>query len=407
MVAAWILVVFILGWYSFIWKSPILVCIPSLLLGVMFADNASAGPIGKDLVIFLWLAMFFVCLIYLRRSGVMISNFSANENFRMRSRGLERLTILSLAIFYVAAVYFWLDQSTVSDFSSSKRTSIAGLYYNVANQILRMFAIFAIIHVVFCSFSWHRLRSQLAVIVLIGILVIAFVSSSRATIIAPMLVLFTLLSARVRSTRHLFGFGIFGAVLLFAVVFFSASVAEHRANKVGDGQGWALLAEQISSENGNGFSPDKDVVVLDYVFRNGPRLEPVQLLGGFYGLIPRFLWPGKPQFVFTGPISGALIFRGGWRSKSVAGIPISIASEFAFAFGYLSFFLGIFLCGVIICLLGTMCKTYPLLLVPYMFILPTLIAGGLPMAQFTFITGSALTFFALLISGTKINYAKS
>jgi hypothetical protein len=107
-------------------------------------------------------------------------------------------------------------------------------------------------------------------------------------------------------------------------------------------------------------------------------MNPVYLLGGFYGLVPRVWWAGKPSYVGSGPIAGALVFREEAYVTRGAGIPISMPSEFALAFGLSGFWIGLMLYFFLAILSYLAMRRYPLYFAPIVLFAFQLTGGGFP-----------------------------
>lgn len=404
----WTMLAILIISIAIVWRSPLLVCAPSLLLGVALSENASSGSIDLNIVILVWLVTLFLSMYILRLNRVFLSKFrlSKHEFRHYRSMRGSRFGLLAFTVLYMIVVVYWLQQAGVTDFGSEKRSSSASAYFNIANYLLKAFTIYAVSILGFAQIKGFRYDFILAAIIMLGVFMIAFLSSSRSTFLAPMLIIMTARFLKISSYK-IFAKYSFAAVLVLSLVFvFSATVAEHRAGLAGSGMGWSILSGQLSSEVGNGFSPEKDVTVLDFVYVTGQRMDPVILLGGFYGLVPRVLWEGKPEFVSSGPIAGRMVFGTHQnRSGSGAGIPISIPSEIAFSIGYWWYFVGFIIVTIFFVMGGIACKNYPFLVVPFLMICPTLIAGGLSLAQVSFLTSSVLILLVQKITNTRMCYA--
>lgn len=364
------------------WRSPLLLTVPHMIVAALNSPFSEGDTTSINLIMLGWILTLFLTAAFMRGRGISIGQWQEiHANYaRLTPRRVFWMGVAGLAL--MAACAIWLSQAGVDQFGSAKRTRGGGAWLNLANALINVFTL----HAVFVL-SVFRIRLtnphvliaflSVAVIVLIG-----YLSSSRSLFVVPIVTMFFVRLARVRSIKGRLQLVSMFVLVAAAGITLMALISAERRGVEGLGAGFSILSGQVAqSETGHGLSPAKDALVWEYSERKQIPEVGLILLGGVYGLIPRALWPGKPVFVSTGPVAGAFVFRGQSSVDVGAGIPISFPSEVVLAFGSAWFLPGLFASGFLMVLVAELLRKYPLLLFASFSFYSGIISYGLPKSQ--------------------------
>lgn len=384
------------------WRSPLLLITPNLLLAAIMAPLSEGDVVTLNLIMLSWAVIIMTVAVYLRGRQIRLDGFeeiSANHA-RMTPR---RFLWLAIALTTLAAVFaVWLAQAGVNEFYSAKRARDGGPWFNLVNALLNFFVLHATI-----VLSLFRLRLSnphvvmaLASIFVIG--VVGYLASSRGAFVIPMMTVFFMRLARLNcfSSQIKLIAAFTGPVAVMAVLM--ALIAAERRGDEGIGAGFEILAQQVANtETGYGLSPAKDAIVWDYSESRQIPGVGVVLMGGFYGLVPRAIWPGKPEFVASGPIAGAFVFRGQEFVTHGAGIPISLPSEIALAFGSAWFLPGMVAAAVLMIAASELLRPFRLMIFVLVAFYSGLMAHGLPKSQVTLLLDAVSLLMICRVAGFR------
>ena len=356
--------------------------VPNLLIASFLSPFDEGDTARISLIMLSWMITILIVALYMRQRGIRIDGFeevSANHA-RMTPQRMFRLGIAILAL--MVAFSIWLSQAGVNQFDSAKRVRDAGQWFNLANALIGVFLMHSIV-----VLSLFRLRVSnphivMAVLSFAVIFLIGYMSGSRGLFTVPIMTIFFLrlvqISSAYKRTKLLIAFSALSAFTLVVMALISAN----RQGDEGIAVGFQIFGEQLSnSASGYGISPVKDAIIWEYSEQRRIPEVGIVLLGGFYGLVPRTLWPSKPTFVSTGPIAGAFVFREMSYVDQGAGIPVSMPSEIALAFGSAWFMPGFIAAGLLMALVAVLFQPYPFLIFASFTFYSGLMSHGLPKSQ--------------------------
>ncbi|SOC20417.1 hypothetical protein [Rhodobacter maris] len=404
----WLLVSLGLAGLFFRWRSPLVVLAPVLFTSSLTSPFFEEGAISINLIMLSWMVCFIVLAVYFKGRRIRIDNFDeVRANYARMTQRAAILLVVALALLLLV-ISFWIQQAGVEQFSSAKRTTDNGVWFNVSNTIFNLFRQYMVIVLALFRFRLRNPHVLMALLVLIASVLVGYLSSSRGLFIFPLVLVFFVRMVRMRSSNQrlkilttFFVIGMIGTALM-------AAISAERAGVGSLAEGFTILGEQLNnSATGYGLAPEKDRIVWDYSQGGGIPVVQVLLLGGFYGLIPRAFWPGKPEFVGTGPLAGAYVFRGQNYVDQGAGIPISFPSEIALAFGSAWFLPGFLATVLVVILVAEILRPFPLLTFALLSFLSGIVAHGLPKSQVELIVNALTLLLITRIVGFRFVQRKS
>jgi hypothetical protein len=185
-------------------------------------------------------------------------------------------------------------------------------------------------------------------------------------------------------------------------IYVMAIIAASRSGNAGFESGLEQLSKQASNaDRGYGISPGKDAKALAYSDFMLIQRMPTALLGGFYGVVPRAVWPSKPTYVSTGPIVGAYVFRSQYRITMGAGMPVSLPAELTLAFGPTWFYIGFLAILILVVMTAALLIRFPSLIFASILFWAGLCTQGLPKSQAEFGV-DVISIILLSFCGLKI-----
>ncbi|WP_189495149.1 hypothetical protein [Algimonas arctica] len=362
------------------WKSPLILFSAYYGIGATLRSDSESITIN----IAWFIALLFVGWIF-HRNSIRI------DRFFIYSKKTSFLRKFLFFVPFLAALTLWAQQVGLSDLVSMKRTDDAGGLTNFASAIINIYFGFAIAGLMFYRKETPIWILRLAGLIFILVVFKSYLGSSRGAVIWPIALIVFARFSMIQRSYQLPKFVIGAATLLGLGIFYLATVTSERAN-VGRVEGLVRLSDQVSGALGNGYSPLKDQMVIEYVDLTSPFLPPSMLLSPIYGFIPRSIWVEKPD-VGSGRIVGALIFNtGGGETDKGAGIPISTPAQFYAIIGAGGYALGLLSTALFLVIVGLLARKYPAIIISVAFVAPNFMGsdiGRLGM-QFLIITAALL-----------------
>lgn len=345
------------------WKSPMILFGAQYVLGSIFRSGPDTYMINLS-----WFALLLFTATTMKRNNVGIDNFYLGVG---KVSTLRKGMIISGFLF---VMIFWAQQAGVTSFASMKRAASSSELANLANGLLSMFLSPAIVVLLFHRRGNPRWILTICILIFACFMLKGFLSSSRGAAVLPLLLVLYARFAQIKRWRETPKFGIILVILTSAVLAFLSIVTAQRAG-VDSGLAIGLFADQLSSYLGNGYSPLKDMAVIEYTSSFGPILSPIFILAPLYGFIPRFIWSGKPDVGVGRVVGGDIFGTGGGAYDKGAGIPISVPAEFEAIFGFGGYMLGLIFVALLIAFIGILSRRRPALLVPLALIAPNVMGS--------------------------------
>ncbi|MEC8511949.1 MAG: hypothetical protein VX015_07370 [Planctomycetota bacterium] len=377
--------------------------LPTLTLGAFSVE--AAGPMGLEALLTSvgWLAVFLTADAFARARGLSVATLRAGTIARDKPRWLGPAFAVT-CLLLVSAI--WLNEANVTAFDSRKRTSDAGPWYHAANLGIKAFSTHAVIALTVLRGSGARGHLQVAKLTLLVLAIVGFLSSDRGALFIPLITIVLFHIARIRgkvASRLPLGRLLVVAALAALVL---TQITGDRFGATSRAEGAAVLARQVTKNAaGYGVSAPKDIRAYDFSKTTSVPEMRVVMLGGFYGFVPRVLWPSKPEFVTTGRLTGAHVFRQTSRTARGAGIPCSVAAEVAICYGSQFFFPGFLLAALLGVAALCIAAKLPYLAFGAVTFVEGLASHGLPKSQFEFVA-TAITCIAIVkVSGIRFTWA--
>lgn len=342
-------------------------------------------------------------MLLINKKGIKLNRFSIKISKRIKNKSFLFYVALTIILFL-----FWIYFSGVRDFSTikfSRREDFeSSIYLVILTFLFDLLVSYSIIVLSFFNKKIQFGHFFLAIIIQICYALMCYISNQRMAFAFPLFTIlifhFTRTGFNAKKLKLLVFSLIAGYTLIRIVIYMTAA----RAGL--EGQGLELLLEQLSSDTGGFLNPSKDLIILDYVTNNGSFIDPIYLFSGFFAFVPRVFWIDKP-LVRIGPIVGYYVFgtREGLNAGDKgAGIPISFASQLAATFGTECFIIGLILTFAILLIIATKTKKYPLLIIPFINPLTSLISADLGGIQVSFITTTIGLILLQRLAKIKLTY---
>lgn len=336
------------------WKSPLILFAGQFCLGAIFRTDEYT--LGINVV---WFFVLLALGLFLYRTGVRI------DRFELRGGRGAFLQHVLFVFFFFTLFYVWIQETGITEISSQKRVTNDESLANVIDGFMMLYIAISVCVLSFWKKGASKLLLFVSMLVFAMICFKALLGSNRGLVVVP---LATILITRFFLVRD--QLGMVKLVALFTLLvplgfYFLVYVTSERAG-VDPFTGAELLVLQLSGPLGNGYSPMRDLIVMDFVEYRGAIFSPIMMLSPIYGFIPNFVWPGKPD-VGAGRLVGQEIFgTGGGFYGLGAGIPISVPAHFETMFGQGGYYLGMIAVLLVIGTMGAMARRYTALLIPLM-----------------------------------------
>lgn len=402
-----ICLLFIFGLVALRYTSPTIFIFPACVLTSLNAILLDKSNLSIIILLF-WLVIFIALTIFCARKNIRLVDLRIVFSGKFNSRTARRWSFALSVMLFSGTVMFWIMQSGVSEFTSQKRIYSSGEFYNFANLLTGAFIMFPIF-----IFGLKPLQQRiytshkiLAFIILIWSFIQGYVSSDRGLFFYAILFIIILRVCQQRYMSSKLQTVALGVLVLLIQIPILAQISAERTSR--DVDGYEILYEQaFKSDGGYGFSVAKDRTVYKFVERTGPVMDPVFMLGGFYGLVPRAWWQEKPKYVGTGPIAGSLVFREDPVVTRGAGIPISMPSELALLLGLSGFWIGMILYFFLAIFSYLAIRRYPLYFIPFILFAAQLPGGGLPKSMNVFVLNLiGVVFISRLLNFRVVHVGK-
>lgn len=341
------------------WRSPL------ILFGVQYflGSTLRSGP-DSYLINLSWFAILLFSGFAMKRYKVDMCSF-----YIVTGKVSTVRKVIVSAVFLLLFA-FWVQQAGILSFSSMKRVSTSSEFANLANGLLNTFLSPAIAVLMFYRRGNPRWLLTISILIIAVFVVKGFLGSNRGAAIWPLLIVIYARFVQLKQWQELNKFLLILPLFFGAILFFLGAVTAQRAG-VDVYYAFALVADHLSSPLGNGYSPLKDEEIIKYVSFFGPFLSLMFILAPFYGFIPRFIWPEKPD-VGVGRIVGGDVFgTGGGAYDKGAGIPISITAQFEAMIGYGGYVVGLIFVGLFVAVVAMLTRRYPSLIVSLVLVTPS------------------------------------
>ncbi|MDE1466894.1 hypothetical protein [Aurantiacibacter sp. D1-12] len=335
------------------WKSPLILFAGQFALGAIFRSPDEALAINAT-----WFALLMLAGLMLYRSNIRW------DKLALISGKVGPLRAGLALIAFLAVLFLWIQQAGVTDFSSVKRSDDdGGGLASIVDGFLALFLAFSVSIVAF----WKKGQSKTILFLSITILVIiglrAFLGSNRGLFVVPLVLILAIRVLTMKTESDWVKVGVAAGLTVPVALYFLILTTSTRAGvDIGDGLG--LLALQLSGGLGNGYSPLRDLAVMDHVEMRGAILPPIMMLAPFYGFIPRVFWPDKPDVGVGATIGSEVFGTGGLDGIGGAGIPISVPAHFEAMLGPGGFAFGILAVALILAVCGALARKHPITIVP-------------------------------------------
>ncbi|MGQ7848592.1 hypothetical protein ACUNV4_29110 [Granulosicoccus sp. 3-233] len=387
------------------WSSPLIFLAPNIIIATLFTDFSGGNGDLVGMIMFGWFFTLLLVTLYFRKRRIRIDRYYASgiDNARFDKKGRRYFYLATVVLMVI--IVFWISQAGVDSFESQKRSRGGGLWLNALNYALKIYTLHAVIVFSFSKITRSNPHVVLAMLSLLVIMVIGFMSSSRGVFVVPILTILIFRFMRVKDLKGKLFLAGRSIVVLVVLVQLMSVISEVRKGK-GEQSGISLIIEQLNNnEAGYGLSPAKDARIYDYGERDTiPSLRTV-IFGGFYGYIPRVFWSNKPNFVSSGPLVGAFVFREQYFITELgAGIPASFPSEVALGFGSEWFFPSFILVMIMMILVGEFSVRYPYIITSSFSFYAGLPAHGLPKSQLELIMSIVIMALLLRLTGFKVMF---
>ena len=242
------------------------------------------------------------------------------------------------------------------------KTGGASPFFGLYTSIYTILYIF-----VFVLFIQQKLNKSQVLVFVSFIILFGIVTNSRGTIGKGvlMLVLVYLYSARtpLATIKRAFPVVLYTLIPLLFVVL---ATLDRKGISISSDQlvvGFTFFIEQIRDVRGNMVNPGKIQYFVEFANNSSYRLESFYVFAFLYGLVPFFLWPGKPPVSIGQPI-GEMVF--GSRIDAVGGgVPTDLIGQGIMTFGVeYGLLAGIFLSVFILTLISITFKQFKLIGLP-------------------------------------------